>query len=72
MAHYRMATDKRRDTPQYWEARLKRMDLDADRGRPSWLSFGHEVTKLDTDGRKTYVADDAERMEVNEWPQSLL
>lgn len=67
-----MATDKRRDTAQYWEARLKRMGLDADKGRPSWLQYGHEITKLDTDGRKTYESADGEREAVDEWPQSLM
>lgn len=49
-----VATDKRRNTKAYWNARLKRMGLEMDRGRPSWLVYGHDVTKLDTDGRKTY------------------
>jgi hypothetical protein len=65
-----MASDKRRDTQAYWEARLKRMGLDAERGRPSWLSYGHDVTFLDTDGRKTYhLAGETQR--ENEWPISL-
>ena len=66
-----MATDKRRDSASYWEARLKRMNLDADRGRPSWLSYGHEVTELDTDGRMTY-ANSGESLENEEWPISLM
>lgn len=68
---YMMATDKRRNSAQYWEDRLKRMDLDADRGRPSWLSYGHEVAKLDTDGRKTYVSTAGDE-DFTEWPLSLL
>lgn len=65
--------DKRRASPAYWETRLKRMNLDADRGRPSWLSFGHDVKDLDTDGRKTFVPTDGEREAVNgEWPLSLM
>lgn len=69
---YVMATDKRRDTAAYWDDRLKRMDLGEDRGRPSWLSYGHEVSKLDTDGRKTFVTADGESQDLTEWPQSLL
>jgi hypothetical protein len=67
-----MASDKRRDTPAYWDARLKRMNLDADRGRPSWLSYGHQVTELDTDGRKTYNVKAGESLELVEWPLSLM
>lgn len=67
-----MASDKRRDTQQYWDARLKRMGMDVEVGTPHWLFYGHDVTKLDTDGRKLYVPTDGGRTEENEWPQSLL
>lgn len=66
-----MATDKRRDTKAYWEARLKRMDLDAERGRPSWLQYGHDVHKLDTDGRTTYAVTAEDIEDRQEWPISL-
>lgn len=67
-----MASDKRRTSPEYWEARLKRMNLEVDRGRPSWLDYGHEVSKLDTDGRKTFEGEKAgESLEYGEWPISL-
>lgn len=68
-----MASDKRRDSPEYWEARLKRMGLDADRGRPTWLSYGHSVTDLDTDGRKLYPVTDlkTDLSEGFEWPVSF-
>jgi hypothetical protein len=69
MAYFCMASDKRRDNAAYWEARLKRMGLDADRGRPSWLSYGYTVHECDFDGRKTYTAGEIE--ELNEWPISL-
>ena len=66
-----MATDKRRDTQTYWEARLKRMNLDMETGRDSWLSYGHDVAKLDTDGRKTYTVPTGEVEDNQEWPISL-
>lgn len=67
-----MTTDKRRDTAAYWEARLQRMDLDMGRGHVNWIDYGHDITQLDTDGRKTYESTDGERTEIAEWPQSLM
>jgi hypothetical protein len=67
---FTMATDKRRDTAQYWEARLKRMGLTVERAGPDWLIYGHDVSKLDTDGRKTFVPITGETEEL-EWPMSL-
>lgn len=66
-----MATDKRRDTEEYWEARLTRMGLSVESGRHDWLAFGHIVSDLDFDGRKTYTQD-GESQELTEWPLSLL
>lgn len=65
-----MATDKRRDSQEYWEARLSRMNLGAQRGRPTWLDYGYTVTDRDFDGVKTYTTvSDVE--ENQEWPVSL-
>lgn len=44
-----MASDKRRDTPEYWEARLKRMGLTIDAGEGvAWLT-PKERRKLGTE-----------------------
>jgi len=65
-----MASDKRRESQQYWEARLKRMNLDIDRGRLKWLCYEHITGPLpDFDGKRTYTAQDVE--DLNEWPISL-
>lgn len=53
-----MASDKKRQTPQYWEVRLHRMGLGMDEGTPHWLSYGHRVSDLDFDGNKTYPTTD--------------
>lgn len=67
-----MATDKRRDSQKYWEARLTRMGFSVEAGRHDWLSFGHVATDLDFDGRKTYTAaQTGESSELTEWPVSL-
>jgi len=75
-----MANDKRRDTREYWEARLKRMGLSMSAGegvawqdgKPvRWLSYGHTVTDLDFDGRNTYTPTAGEIEERQEWPISL-
>lgn len=71
-AHSCMASDKRRDTPAYWEARLQRMRLGMETGHVDWISYGHEVTKLDTDGRKTFAPIAGEIEDVSEWPLSLM
>lgn len=72
-----MASDKRRDSQEYWEGRLKRMGLSMEAGNP-WkceetrvrrLSYGHIVNDLDFDGRQTYTAKDIE--DRAEWPISL-
>jgi hypothetical protein len=64
-----MASDKKRDSPAYWEARLKRMGLCMNAGyNPNWLSYGHSVTELDTDGRKTFTVDESrESKGLSEW-----
>ncbi len=67
-----MASDKRRDTARYWEARLERMNLDMGRGHVNWIDYGHDITKLDTDGRRSYESTAGEQEDVREWPQSLL
>lgn len=57
-----------------WEARLKRMNLSMERGHDShWLTYGHDVTALDFDGRDTYafVPPTGERLDTEEWPISL-
>lgn len=64
-----VATDKKRDTREYWDARLTRMGLSMEAGRHDWLAFGHRVSDLDFDGRKTYPTGETE--EVIEWPISL-
>lgn len=64
-----MASDKRRDSAEYWESRLVRMGLSAEAGRHTWLAYGHTVTGLDVDGRKTYSAGEIEGQQ--EWPISL-
>lgn len=66
-----MASDKRRQSLEYWETRLKRMDLDMGRGHVNWIDYGHDIKKLDTDGRKTYSIA-GEHEECSEWPLSLL
>lgn len=67
-----MATDKRRDTGAYWEARLQRMGLGMETGHLDWISYGHVVSDLDFDGRTTYPST-GERSEIaTEWPLSLL
>jgi hypothetical protein len=58
----------------YWESRLKRMNLSMERGHdPHWLSYGHDVTALDFDGRDTFafVPPAGERLDMEEWPISL-
>lgn len=65
-----MATDKRRDSGKYWEERLQRMGLGMESGHVDWISYGHVITELDFDGRKTYPST-VEGEEVSEWPLSL-
>lgn len=68
---YMMASDKRRDTQEYWDARLARMNLGTERGRPTWLDYGYRVNDLDFDGVRTYsTANEIE--DRQEWPISLL
>lgn len=67
--------DRRRESPAYWDARLKRMGLTMDAGyNPNWLSYGHEVLDLDFDGRRVYSGEKTigERLIEDEWPVSLL
>src|SRR6202049_3098795 len=65
-----MATDKRRDSLEYWNARLTRMGLGHEAGSHRWLRYGHRVSELDCDGVKTYTAPE-EIEDRNEWPISL-
>lgn len=67
-----MASDKRRQSPEYWEARLKRMNLEMGRGHVNWIDYGHDIKHLDTDGRRTYVSVTGEREDLAEWPISML
>ena len=58
-----------------WEAKLKRMGLTMENGHdPHWLTYGHDVADLDFDGRDTYAYSppDGERLDLDEWPISLL
>jgi len=52
-------------SPEYWEARLKTMHLTMTAGREDWLSYGHEVSKLDTDGRNTFINQPEEKSELH-------
>lgn len=70
-AHKCMATDKRRDTVSYWEARLQRMGLGMESGHVDWITYGHVVSDLDFDGQKTYPLT-GEREVVTDWPLSLM
>ena len=60
-----VATDKRRNSAEYWEARLHRMGLGMDVGLPKWLSYGHVVSDLDFDGRAIF---EGESKDAHEWP----
>lgn len=56
----------------YWDTKLALYGLTEDAGRKDWISYGHEVTQLDTDGRKTYKPTAGESLEHEEWPISLM
>jgi len=51
----RKCTVLEKDSPEYWERLLARNQLSMSRGTPDWLVFGHKVTDLDYDGKKTYA-----------------
>jgi hypothetical protein len=58
----------------YWEAKLKRYGLTEDRGRVSWIDYGHKVIDLDFDGRIAYrppTDKTAGESSEREWPQSM-
>lgn len=63
---------KRRDSQEYWEARLKRMGLTMNAGRQEWITYGHMISDIDFDGRVVYVPEKSgESLEIGEWPVSL-
>ena len=75
-------SDKRRDSPEYWEARLARMGLSMHAGIPErWnpeeeeaerlLVYGHNVLELDFDGRNSVPVPPSDE-ELAEWPRSLV
>jgi hypothetical protein len=63
-----MASDKRRDTPAYWEARLQRMGLGMESAHVDWITYGFSVNERDQLDKHTVNAYHAgEKAQRDEW-----
>jgi len=65
----------KRQTPEYWEAKLKRMGLSMNRGRSIGvedLTYGHLIEHFGAfEGSIVFDPPTGERLDNDEWPISL-